>query len=43
MTFQPAVRRTILATAIFLAIASALFLTGPSGIGVTLAQANEQP
>ena len=42
MTFQPAVRRTILVTAIFLAIASALFLTGPSGIGVTLAQANEQ-
>ena len=42
MIIQPAVRRTILATAIFLAIASALFLTGPSGIGVTPAQANEQ-
>ena len=42
MTFQPAVRRMILATAIFLAIALTLFLTGPSGIGVTLAQANGQ-
>ena len=42
MTFQPAVRRTILATAIFLAIALTLFLTGPSRIGVTLAQANGQ-
>ena len=42
MTFQPAVRRTILATAIFLGIALTLFLTGPSGTGVSLAQANGQ-
>ena len=40
MTFQPAVRRTILATTISLAIALTLFLTGPAGTGVTLAQAN---
>lgn len=42
MTLQPAVRRMILATAIFLAIALTLFLTGPSGIGGSLAEANGQ-
>ena len=42
MTFQPAVRRMVPAIAIFLAIALTLFLAGPSGKGVSLAQANGQ-
>ena len=42
MTFSPAARRMIPATAIFLAIALTLFLVGPSGKGVSLAQANGQ-
>ena len=42
MTFQPAVRRMVPTIAIFLAIALTLFLAGPSGKGVSLAQANGQ-
>ena len=42
MTYQSTVRRLTLVTAILVAIASALFLSGPSGTGVSLAQANGQ-
>ena len=42
MTFQPAVRRMVPTIAIFLAIALTLFLAGPSGKGVSLAQADGQ-
>ena len=42
MTFRPTARRMILATAIFLAIALTLFLVGPSGKGVSLAQASAE-
>ena len=42
MTFRPTARRMILATAIFLAIALTLFLVGPSGKDVSLAQASAE-
>ena len=42
MTYQSTVRRLTLVTAILVAIASALLLSGPSGTGVSLAQANGQ-
>ena len=42
MTLRPAARRMTLATAVFLAIALTLFLVGPSGKGVSLAQASAE-
>ena len=42
MTYQSTVRRLTLVAAILVAIASALFLAGPPGTGVSLAQANGQ-
>ena len=42
MTFRAAVRRMILAIVILLAIAPSLFLSAPSGLDLSNAQANEQ-